>query len=62
MADLAAGAVLDGYVARQGLAPDGAPIATPAGDLLPVRHRGGAAMLKVALHEEERQGAGLMAW
>ncbi len=49
-------------LARWQLEPDGAPIETPASRLLPVRWQGRAAMLKLALHEEERHGGAVMAW
>ena len=46
-----------------GLEPDGAPFETEFGSrLLPVRRGGEAAMLKIALHEEERRGGAVMAW
>lgn len=54
--------LLEPYLTRWGLAPDGEPIVTPSSRLLPVRHRGEPAMLKVATHEEERRGAGVMVW
>lgn len=43
------------------LTPDGSPIATRGSRLLPVRHRGAPAMLKLSA-EEERFGAVLMEW
>ncbi len=53
--------VFDHYLALWQLAPEGEPIATRS-CLLPVRCRDGtAAMLKVAITEEEQQGAALMA-
>lgn len=51
-----------GYLARWGLAPDGEPIETRSGRLLPVRRQGVPAMLKIAVEAEERSGARLMAW
>ncbi|MFI5445887.1 aminoglycoside phosphotransferase family protein [Polaromonas sp. UC242_47] len=42
--------------------PDGLPIVTNSGRLLPVRCNGMPAMLKIAVHEEEAAGAALMAW
>ena len=55
--------VFDRYLALWQLASDGDPIATRSSRLLPVRCRdGAAAMLKIALEEEERQGAALMLW
>ena len=50
------------YLARWDLTPDGDPVVTPTSRLQPVRHRGEPAMLKVATEDEERWGAGLLAW
>ena len=51
------------WLDRWGLSPDGAAFTTRWGShLLPVRHNSIAAMLKVAVQEEERRGALLMAW
>src|SRR3546814_20217290 len=50
------------YLDRWALTPDGAPIATHSSDLLPVRHDGVPAMLKIARGEEEKWGGGLMVW
>ncbi len=50
------------YLARWALQPDGHPIVTPAARLLPVRHHGEPAMLKVALESEEKHGGTLLAW
>jgi streptomycin 6-kinase len=50
------------YLERWKLAPDGEPIATRTSRLLPVRWHGSAAMLKIALLEEERRGGLLMVW
>jgi len=51
------------WIERWELEPDGAPFVTLFGNrLLPVRHAGEAAMLKVAAHEEERRGGAVMAW
>ncbi len=50
------------WLARWDLVPDGAAITTPSSLLLPVRHRGEPAMLKIAREEEERRGGRLMAW
>ena len=44
------------------LKPYGDPIFTNASRLLPVRHNGEAAMLKIAMESEERFGSVLMAW
>lgn len=53
---------LESYVRRWNLTPDGEPIHTHSSDLLPVRFRGEAAMLKVARSSEERTGNALMVW
>lgn len=50
------------YLTRWKLTPDGAPITTHSSHLLPVRHKGEPAMLKLALDEEERFGGALMEW
>ena len=50
------------WLGRWDLVPDGAPIETPTSLVLPVRHRGEPAMLKIAREEEERRGGRLMAW
>jgi streptomycin 6-kinase len=50
------------YLARWDLTPDGDPIATYASRLLPVRQHGAPAMLKVAVHPEEKFGGLVMAW
>jgi len=50
------------WLARWDLVPDGEAITTPSSLLLPVRHRGQPAMLKIAREEEERRGGRLMAW
>lgn len=50
------------HLARWGLSPDGHPIVTPTSRLLPVRYQGEPAMLKLAEADEERWGAGLLAW
>jgi streptomycin 6-kinase len=52
----------DTWFTRWELVPDGEAITTPSSLLLPVRHRGEPAMLKIAREEEERRGGGLMAW
>lgn len=54
--------MFDSYLQHWNLARDGDPIATHSSDLLPVRSGDIPAMLKVARSEEERRGAGLMAW
>jgi streptomycin 6-kinase len=50
------------YLERWQLTPDGDPIITPTSRLLPVRRSGSPAMLKVAVHSEERRGNRLMTW
>ncbi len=51
------------WFTRWGLTADGEPFTTRFGShLLPVCHDGAPAMLKIAVHEEERQGGVLMAW
>jgi streptomycin 6-kinase len=52
--------MFDIYLDRWHLVPDGDP--THSSHLLPVRHRGAPAMLKLALEEEERFGGALMEW
>lgn len=54
--------MFDAYLSRWQLVPDGAPIVTRAAQLLPVRHRGRPAMLKVSHEEDEKQGGVLMRW
>ncbi len=54
--------MFDDYLSRWNLSPDGEPIATPSSRLLPVRHDGVPAMLKIALGAEERRGAAVMVW
>ncbi|MBU9161785.1 aminoglycoside phosphotransferase family protein [Burkholderia multivorans] len=44
------------------LTPDGGPILTASGGVLPVVWRGRPAMLKIATCEEERRGNALMTW
>lgn len=50
------------YLSRWSLTVDGPSIHTHSSDLLPVRHAGQAAMLKIARSEEESRGNGLMVW
>jgi streptomycin 6-kinase len=50
------------YLERWQLTPDGDPIITPTSRLLPVRRGACPAMLKVAVHPEERRGNRLMTW
>lgn len=54
--------MLDAYLRRWDLVPDGEPILTRAARLLPVRCGGEPAMLKLALEQEERFGGLLMEW
>ncbi len=54
--------MFDVYLDRWGLVPDGAPIASNSGHLLPVRRHGRPAMLKVSGEAEERRGSRLMTW
>jgi streptomycin 6-kinase len=53
--------MFDHYLRCWNLTPDGEPITTPTSGLLPVRRGSLAAMLKIALIEEERRGNRLMA-
>ncbi len=50
------------FLHRWQLTPDGEPITTHSSRLLPVRHAGVAAMLKIATEPEERRGAATMVW
>jgi streptomycin 6-kinase len=51
------------WLTRWGLAADGEGFTTRFGShLLPVRRAEARAMLKIAVHEEERRGGALMAW
>lgn len=50
------------HLARWDLVPDGELIETPSSLLLPVRHNGVPAMLKIAREKEERRGGAVMAW
>jgi streptomycin 6-kinase len=54
--------MIDIYLSQWDLNPDGNPIVTNTSRLLPVRHRGKPAMLKLTTHEEERLGGVLMEW
>jgi streptomycin 6-kinase len=54
--------VPDQYLDRWKLVADGEPVTTRSSVLLPVRHAGEPAMLKLALSNEERRGAALMVW
>jgi streptomycin 6-kinase len=55
-------AKLDDYLARWRLTPDGTPLTTRTSILLPVRHDGMPAMLKIATEAEELRGVQLMVW
>ncbi|MBB4121694.1 aminoglycoside phosphotransferase family protein [Martelella radicis] len=50
------------WIARWRLEPDGAPIVTATGALLPVLRGTKTAMLKLFLDEEEKTGATLLGW
>lgn len=50
------------YLTRWNLAPDGAPITTPAANLLPVLKDDEPAMLKLSHEADERLGGVLMEW
>jgi streptomycin 6-kinase len=54
--------MFDDYLARWKLAPDGDPMVTRTGAILPVRSAGLPAMLKIATVDEEKTGARLMSW
>jgi len=54
--------MFDDYLERWGLTPDGTPIVTATSKLLPVRVDGLPAMLKIAVHDEEKRGGILMIW
>jgi streptomycin 6-kinase len=54
--------MFDIYLSRWNLVPDGSPIITQSGRLLPVRRRGEPAMLKLATEAEEHFGVMLMEW
>lgn len=54
--------MFDAYLSRWRLTPDGEPVVTHSGRLLPVRRDGVPLMLKVARAEEEHAGARLMVW
>jgi streptomycin 6-kinase len=55
-------AIFDPWMKAWSLTPDGDGFASLAGHLLPVRHEGAAAMLKVTQEKEEIAGGALMAW
>jgi streptomycin 6-kinase len=50
------------YLERWQLMPDGEAVSTATSRLLPVRAGSVPAILKIALHEEEKRGNGLMTW
>ncbi|MGT0249724.1 aminoglycoside phosphotransferase family protein [Burkholderia pyrrocinia] len=54
--------MFDRYLGLWGLVPDGGPILTASGGLLPVLWHARPAMLKVATCDEERRGNALMTW
>ncbi|WP_423367638.1 aminoglycoside phosphotransferase family protein [Burkholderia sp. LMG 32019] len=54
--------MFDRYLGLWGLVPDGGPILTASGGLLPVVWQARPAMLKVATCDEERRGNALMTW
>ncbi|KVL58194.1 3'-kinase [Burkholderia cepacia] len=54
--------MFDRYLGLWGLVPDGGPILTATGGLLPVLWHARPAMLKVATCDEERRGNALMTW
>jgi streptomycin 6-kinase len=54
--------MFDKYLARWQLTPEGQPIITPTSRLLPVRAGDVSAILKIAVHEEEKRGNLLMSW
>nr|WP_314074175.1 aminoglycoside phosphotransferase family protein [uncultured Roseococcus sp.] len=54
--------MFDAYLRRWNLVPEGASLETRVARLLPVRHLGQPAMLRLAAGEDERRGGALMAW
>ena len=50
------------HLKRWKLTPDGEPMIAPSSRLLPVRSGGVRAMLKIAVHGEEKLGSLLMNW
>lgn len=54
--------MLDEYLRRWDLTPEGDPIVTPRARLLPVRYAGEPAMLKVATYPSEVIGNAVLAW
>lgn len=55
-------AVLNPYIAKWGLVTDGEPFSTRTSVFAPVRWNDLPAILKIALHDEERRGAAVMAY
>ncbi|HDR9102033.1 TPA: 3'-kinase [Burkholderia vietnamiensis] len=54
--------MFDTYLRRWDLVPDGGPILSASGGVLPVTRHAQPAMLKVATCDEERRGNALMTW
>lgn len=54
--------MLSRYLALWNLRPDGEPILTPCGQLLPVLHGSMPLMLKIFLNDEEKLGGVLLEW
>ena len=54
--------MLQTYLSRWDLEPDGETIVTATSELLPVRRDGTPLMLKLALEPEEKRGGALMPW
>ncbi len=54
--------MLQTYLSRWDLEPDGEKIVTGTSELLPVRRDGIPLVLKLALEPEEKRGGGLMPW
>lgn len=50
------------YIGQWNLLADGAPVATPTANLLPVLWSGRPAMLKLSSQPDQRRGAALMEW
>src|SRR5690606_15434441 len=50
------------YLSQWGLEVDGEPVITATSRLLPVRHHGLPAMLKISTHEEAQAGGRVLAW
>jgi streptomycin 6-kinase len=55
-------AVFEPYILEWGLVPDGQPIVTHSGQLLPVRYQGDPAMLKISHEVDEKWGGHLLGW